>query len=53
MASIRENFFAYSNKDHGLQKKTLYRKKIFFFAADYAKIIELHIAHKWRHMQSE
>ena len=42
----------FSNNNHGLQKKTLHRKKI-FFAVDYIKIIELHIVHKWRHMQSE
>ena len=34
----------FSNKKHGLQKKTLYRKSS-FFAEDYVKIIELHIVH--------
>ena len=37
----------FSNKNHGLQKKTV------FFTVDYVKIIELHIVHTWRHMQSE
>ena len=40
----------FSNKNHGLQKKT---KKNSFFIVDYVKIIELHIVHTWRHMQSE
>ena len=35
----------FSNKNYGLQEKTLYRKKN-FFAVDYVKIIELHIVHK-------
>ena len=39
----------FSNKRHGLQKKTLYR----FFSVDYVKINELHVVHTWRHMQSE
>ena len=43
----------FSNKNHGLlRKKTLYRKKK-FFSADYVKIVELHVVHTWRHMQSE
>ena len=35
----------YSNTNHGLKKKTLYRKKfeIIFFIVDYVKTIELHI----------
>ena len=32
----------FTNKKHGLQKKNLYRKSI-FFAENYVKIIELHI----------
>ena len=43
-------FFA--NKNHGLQGKKL-KKKTVFFTVDYVKIIELHIVHTWRHMQSE
>ena len=43
-------FSCFSNKNHG-PIKALYRKN--FFAADYVKIIELHIVHTWRHMQSE
>ena len=39
----------FSNKRHGLQKKTIYR----FFSVDYVKINELHVVHTWRHMQSE
>ena len=39
----------FSNKNHGLQKKTL--QKILFFEVGYAKIIELHILPTWRHMQ--
>ena len=34
------------------RQKNYYRKKKFFYG-DYVKIIELHIAHTWRHMQSE
>ena len=41
----------YSDKNHGLQKKKLW--KIFFSKVDYVKVIELHIVHTWRHMQSE
>ena len=35
----------YSNTNHDLKKKTLYRKKSerIFFVVDYVKIIELHI----------
>ena len=29
------------------------QKKIVFFSVDYVKIIELHVAHTWCHMQSE
>ena len=35
----------FQKKPHDLQKKTLYRKK--------EKIIELHVEHTQRHMQSE
>ena len=42
----------FPNKKHGLQKKIL-EKKLFFFAVDYVKIIELHAVHTWRHTQSE
>ena len=35
----------------------VYRKKLFIevnsFVVDYVKIVELHIVHTWRHMQSE
>ena len=44
--------FFFSNKNHGVQNKPLYRKRG-FFAVDYVKIIELHIVNTWRHMQSE
>ena len=36
----------FSNKNHGLKKKTRHRK-------EYEKIIELHVVHTWYHMQSE
>ena len=39
-----------SNKNHGLQKKTLEKKA--FFAVDYIKILH-YIVHRWRHIQSE
>ena len=42
----------YSNKNHGVEKKSLYRKKL-SSAVDYVKIIELHVVHIWRHVQSE
>ena len=47
-----QNTVISSNKNRGLQKKTLYRKKIVFFVG-YVKIIELHVVHKWCHMQPE
>ena len=34
------NALIFSNKNHGLQNKTL------FFSVDYVKIIELHVVHK-------
>ena len=33
------------------QKKYFVEK--WFFSVDYVKIIELHVVHKWRHMESE
>ena len=40
-----------NNKGHSLQKKLFIEKKK--NSADCVKIIELHVVHKWRHMQSE
>ena len=34
----------FSNKNHGLYKKALYRKNN-FFSVDYVKIIKLHVVH--------
>ena len=42
----------YGNKKHGLQKK-LSIEENFFFSVEYVKIIELHVVHTWRHMQSD
>ena len=42
---MKNTALIFSNNNHGLQKKTLHRKKI-FYAVDYIKIIELHIVHK-------
>ena len=42
----------FSNKSHGLQKKLLI-EKIVFFSVDYIKIIEVYFVHTWRHMQIE
>ena len=39
-----------------LIRTMVYRKKLkrkSFFTVDYVKIMELHILHTWRHMQSE
>ena len=44
--------FIFSNKNHGLLKKNLYRKNS-FFSMDYVKATVLHVIHTWRHMQSE
>ena len=49
---MRNTAFIFSNKNHGLQKKTLYRKYS-FFAIYFIEITELHIVHTWRHMQTE
>ena len=35
----------FSNKNHCLQKKILYRKKIVFFVVEDVKIMEVHIVH--------
>ena len=48
-----QNTVISSNKNRGLQKKTLYRKKKRVFFVGYVKIIELHVVHKWCHMQPE
>ena len=34
-------------------RQKLFIEKNTFFAVDYIKVIELHIVHMWRHMQSE
>ena len=41
----------FSNKSYGLRKKFFIEKK--FFSVDYGKILELHVAHAWRNVQSE
>ena len=33
--------------------RKLFIEKNNFFAVDYVKMIELHIVHTWRHMQTE
>ena len=44
--NVKNTTLIFSNKNHGQQKKTLYRKKNrFFFSIDYVKIIELHVVH--------
>ena len=42
---------SFSNKNHGLHKKLFIEKIV--FSVDYVQIVELHVVHKWHHMQSE
>ena len=42
----------FSNKNHDLQKKTLYKKNS-FFSADCVNVTEIHVVRTLRHMQSD
>ena len=49
--NVKHRYF--SNKNHDLQKKFYRNLSIEIYRKKWGKIIELHVVHKWRHMQSK